>query len=86
MKYSVIVAEDEILLQEDIIKKINESRSDFEVIGAAQTGPQALDLIEEKNPFLLFTDIRMPIMDGLELIERQRNTPSLRCHHPERLS
>ena len=46
MKYSVIVAEDEILLQEDIIKKINESRSDFEVIGAAQTGPQALDLIE----------------------------------------
>ena len=63
MKYSVIVAEDEILLQEDIIKKINESRSDFEVIGAAQTGPQALDLIEEKNPFLLFTDIRMPIMD-----------------------
>nr|WP_314930295.1 response regulator [Shuttleworthia satelles] len=74
MKYSVIVAEDEILLQEDIIKKINESQSDFEVIGAAQTGPQALDLIEEKNPFLLFTDIRMPIMDGLELIERARET------------
>ena len=74
MKYSVIVAEDEILLQKDIIKKINESRSDFEVIGAAQTGPQALDLIEEKNPFLLFTDIRMPIMDGLELIERARET------------
>ncbi len=72
MKYGVIVAEDELLLQKNLIKKINESPTDFQVVGAAQTGVQALELIEKEVPFLLVTDIRMPVMDGLELIQRAR--------------
>ena len=72
MKYGVIVAEDELLLQKNLIKKINESPTDFQVAGAAQTGIQALELIESEAPFLLITDIRMPVMDGLELIQRAR--------------
>lgn len=72
MKYGVVVAEDEVLIQRDLIKKINESSTDFQVVGASQTGIQALDLIEKEAPFLLITDIRMPVMDGLELIQRAR--------------
>ena len=72
MKYGVIVAEDELLLQKNLIKKIDESPTDFQVVGAAQTGIQALELIEKEVPFLLVTDIRMPVMDGLELIQRAR--------------
>ena len=72
MKYGVIVAEDELLLQKNLIKKIDESPTDFQVVGAAQTGVQALELIEKEVPFLLVTDIRMPVMDGLELIQRAR--------------
>ena len=69
MKYGVIVAEDEILIQQNIIKKIENSGTGFTVVGKAQTGIQALELINASNPYLLVTDIRMPVMDGLELIE-----------------
>ncbi|MFV0465237.1 MAG: response regulator [Lachnospiraceae bacterium] len=70
MKYTVVVAEDEVLLLNNLIKKINESDTEFEVIGSAQTGLQAYELIEALAPDLLITDIKMPVMDGLELIQK----------------
>lgn len=73
MKYSVIIAEDEILLLDNLIKKVNDSNTDFEVIGKAQTGTQAYELIKQLHPDLLITDIRMPVMDGLELIKQVRD-------------
>lgn len=73
MNYSVVIAEDEALLLENIIKKVAEADVDFEVIGSAQTGIQAYDLVEELNPDVLITDIRMPVMDGLELIKKVRD-------------
>ncbi len=72
MKYGVVVAEDEILIQQNIIKKIEACEAGFTVVGKAQTGIQALELIREHNPYLLVTDIRMPVMNGLELIERAK--------------
>jgi len=77
MKYGVVVAEDEILIQQNIIKKIENSDTGFTVLGKAQTGTQALELINTCNPYLLVTDIRMPMMDGLTLIEEARE------NHPE---
>lgn len=80
MYYSVIVAEDEPLLLENLIHKINSAGTDFRVTGKAQTGIQALELVEKSSPDLLVTDIRMPVMSGLELIERVRDTqPDLDC-------
>lgn len=80
MKYSVVVAEDEILLQQNIIKKINNIPLDFHVVGTAQTGLQAYALIQELQPDILFTDIKMPVMDGLQLIEKVRNHyPTIDC-------
>lgn len=80
MEYSVVVAEDEILLQNSLVKKIEKLDMGFRVVGKTQTGIQALDLIEQYNPFLLITDIRMPVMDGLELIEKAHEThPDLVC-------
>ena len=70
MKYTVIVAEDEALLLNNLIAKIQASDSDFEVIGSAQTGVQAYSLIESLSPDLLITDIRMPAMDGITLIKK----------------
>lgn len=72
MKYTIIVAEDEPLLLENLILKVKQSGTNFEVIGFAQTGIQAYELIESLNPDLLITDIRMPVMDGLELIKKTR--------------
>lgn len=46
--------------------------------GTASDGPSGLALLEKKKPDLLITDIRMPGMDGLELIEKaKKNLPDL---------
>lgn len=63
----VLVVEDEVLLIRNIKKKITAVSGDFEVIGEAFNGKEALDMIVRLHPDIVFTDIRMPIMDGLEL-------------------
>ena len=71
MQYEVIVAEDEELILHNLVQKINANPA-FEVVGQAQTGAMALELVKEKLPTLLITDIRMPVMDGMELLTRAR--------------
>ena len=65
MTYTVIVAEDEELLLTNLVQKIQKADPDFQVAGTAQTGDQALALIEKLSPDLVVTDIRMPVMDGI---------------------
>ncbi len=72
MKYSCIIAEDEELLLQNIIQKVEQSDAGFFVAGAAQTGFQAYELIEKTNPDLVISDIRMPVMDGIELLKKVR--------------
>ncbi len=72
MNYTVVVAEDEELLLNNLVQKIKKIDSDFEVIGTAQTGKQAYGLIEELSPDVIITDIKMPVMDGLELLTKVR--------------
>jgi len=80
MSCNVVVAEDEVLLLESLIKKINQYSPDFKVVGSAQTGIEAYRLVEEVCPDILITDIRMPAMDGLELIKRvHENFPYIDC-------
>ena len=67
--FRVIVAEDEELILNNTVKKIHQTGLGFEVIAAVQNGKLALDKIEEYSPDVLITDIRMPVMDGLELIK-----------------
>lgn len=67
--YRVIVVEDEERILNNIARKIDESNLGFRVVGKALTGKQALTLVDELTPDVIFTDIKMPVMDGLELIE-----------------
>lgn len=71
--YSIIIAEDENLLLENLVNKINQLDLGFEIIGKAQTGVQAYDLVKELHPDIVITDIRMPLMSGIELIEKVHN-------------
>lgn len=68
----IIVAEDESLILKNIIKKIENISPDFQVVGSAYNGLDALHLLESTKAQILFTDIKMPMMDGLELIRRIR--------------
>lgn len=80
MKYTVVVAEDEELLLDNLCKKIEMVDPDFEVIGKAQTGGQAYELIEELCPDVCITDIRMPAMDGIALLKKIRERyPLTKC-------
>ncbi len=66
-KIKTVVVEDEVLLLKNITKKILQTNSSFEVVGTAYNGAEALEIIEKTLPEVVFTDIRMPMMDGLEL-------------------
>lgn len=66
-KIKTIVVEDESLIRRNISKKISELNPNFNVIGEAMNGQEALKMIEKDIPQLVITDIQMPIMNGLEL-------------------
>lgn len=70
--YSVIVVEDEQELRRAIIEKVDWNSAGFKVIGDAENGIEALDLVEQLEPDLVMTDIKMPMMTGLELAEQVR--------------
>jgi len=53
-------------------RKIQKADPDFQVAGTAQTGDQALALVERFSPDLVITDIRMPVMDGITLLTKVR--------------
>ncbi len=69
-KYSVVIAEDEELLLDNIVGRVNSLDLGFHVVGRAQTGDGALEEIRLHTPDLLITDIRMPVMDGMKLLTR----------------
>ncbi len=66
----IVLAEDEINVLQ-LIKSLIDQR-DVEIIGEAMNGLDAYNLVCEKTPDLLITDIRMPLLNGIELIERTR--------------
>lgn len=69
-KYKTIVVEDEKLIRDNIIQKVTQCDSDFIICGHAADGQEALKLVNEIIPDVVITDIRMPQLDGLELIKR----------------
>lgn len=80
MKYTVLVVDDESLIARNIKRSIEKANPNFEVIGMCSTGLEALEFIEENPPQVVFTDIRMPEMDGLELVKKiSANYPFITC-------
>ncbi len=67
--YTVILVDDEVEIREGIINKIKWNDLGFEIVGSAENGKEALELVERLNPDVVMTDIMMPFMDGLELGE-----------------
>lgn len=65
---TIVLADDHSLVR-DGIRSLLEEESDFEVIGEAANGKEAVALVELKKPALLIIDIRMPGMNGIEAVE-----------------
>ena len=76
--YKVLIAEDEILVRLGLANSINWEKLGMTLCAQASNGVQAYELFQSERPDIVITDIRMPLMDGMTLIRKIRETDS-RC-------
>lgn len=67
-KISVLVVDDEPLLLKGLISIIEKANPNFKIVGTAYDGREALEKVEVLHPQVVFTDIKMPGMDGLNFL------------------
>lgn len=68
----ILIVEDEIGITALLKKLIQFEKLGLELAGTADTGSQALEIMKETDPDIVITDICMPEMSGLELIEKAK--------------
>lgn len=68
-KIRVVIADDHTLVRKNI-KALLETQSDMEVIGTAENGEEALNLVNQLLPDVVVMDIAMPKMNGILALER----------------
>lgn len=78
MMYKVLIVEDELFMREGLKNLIDWTEAGFEIIGEACDGEEALEFVKQNEVDLLITDIKIPVMNGLELIEaiKKENLPN----------
>ena len=75
-KCRVLIVEDHAIIREGL-RSLLSSTSEFEIAGEAEDGRKAVDLAEKLKPDLILTDLSMPRMDGMDMIETiKRQLPS----------
>ncbi len=69
----ILVVDDEILIRQWFVFCIEKSSESYEVVGEAENGLEALELYKKLSPDIIITDIKMPVMDGIELMKQIRS-------------
>lgn len=59
----IVVAEDETIIRLDIVETL--TTQGYEVVGEADNGRRAIELVEELEPDMVLMDISMPVLDGI---------------------
>ena len=70
--YKVIIVDDESAVRERLYNQLINFNHDFEIVGQYENGYDALISGTQLCPDLLITDIKMPYIDGIELIKRMK--------------
>ena len=72
-----VLADDEVLARQKLRQLLRDER-DIEIVGECASANETVELVREAKPALLFLDIRMPGMDGFDVIgalESEKNLP-----------
>ncbi len=69
----LVIVDDEPILLEGLLKTFDWNGMGFEVVGSARNGEQAIEVIKEKRPHVVLTDIRMKKISGLMVMEEIEN-------------
>ena len=72
----LMIADDEQIIRETLAEIIDYEALGYTLIAAARNGMEAYEIICDEYPDVVITDIRMPILGGLELIERTLKSDS----------
>jgi DNA-binding LytR/AlgR family response regulator len=65
-KPTAVIADDERLMREQIAARLRDAWPELEIVGEAANGREAVALVRSREPDVVFLDIRMPEMDGIE--------------------
>jgi DNA-binding NarL/FixJ family response regulator len=76
MTIRVVLADDQPLVRVGL-RALIEPEPDMEVVGEADNGQRALDVVRATRADVVVMDIRMPVLDGLEATRRIANDPDL---------
>ena len=72
-KLSILIADDHPVVR-DGLREMLESQADFEVVGEAADGDQAITKVAELKPDIVLMDLRMPVVDGVTAIREIKNS------------
>lgn len=78
-KITILLADDEQLVLDDISRLISWEELGFTIVGKARSGRQALSMFKTFRPQIVITDIIMPLMDGIELIQEIKKIEADTC-------
>ncbi len=67
--YRVMIIDDEKSVRSLIKKLVDWEKYDAEIVGEAESGIEAINMLDEIKPDIVFVDIRMPFMDGLTFMK-----------------
>lgn len=67
-----VLADDEVLARQKLRQLLRDDR-DIEIVGESATAMETIELVKATNPELLFLDIRMPGMDGFDVVDALAN-------------
>ena len=63
---TAVIADDERLMREQIVARLKDAWPELAIVGEAANGREAVALVRSREPDVVFLDIRMPEMDGIE--------------------
>ena len=67
----VLLVDDEPLVLIGMQSMLDWNALGYELVGTARNGAEALERIGEQQPDVVVSDIRMPVLDGLQLADRK---------------